>query len=51
MLDKIEEHARNLSAIIDVEGEEGQFEYLIDVGKIRHSLVICAFKFFDSYSK
>ena len=24
---------------------------LIDVGKIRHSLVICAFKFFDSYSK
>ncbi len=33
MIDKIKEHAKNLNAILEIEGEEGQFEYLIDVGK------------------
>ena len=34
----IQKHADNLSAILDLEGEEGQFEYLIDVGKKMGSL-------------
>ncbi len=33
MLDEIKYHAENLSKILEIEGEEGQFEYLIDHGK------------------
>ena len=33
MLKKLKEHANNLNTILELEGEEGQFEYLIDVGK------------------
>ena len=33
MIDKIKEHAKNLNEILEMEGEEGQFEYLIDIGK------------------
>ena len=33
MLDEINYHAENLSKILEIEGEEGQFEYLIDHGK------------------
>ena len=33
MIDKIKEHAKNLNEILEMEGEEGQFEYLIEVGK------------------
>lgn len=33
MLSEIKYHAENLSQILEIEGEEGQFEYLIDYGK------------------
>ena len=33
MLDEIKYHAENLSKILEIEGEEGQFEYLIEHGK------------------
>ncbi len=33
MLDTLTKHADNLKNIFELEGEEGQFEYLIDVGK------------------
>jgi len=33
MLEEIKYHADNLSEILEIEGEEGQFEYLIDYGK------------------
>ncbi|RPH04583.1 MAG: SufE family protein [Alphaproteobacteria bacterium TMED93] len=33
MLSKIKYHAENLNQIFEIEGEEGQFEYLIDYGK------------------
>ena len=33
MLSEIKYHADNLNQILEIEGEEGQFEYLIDYGK------------------
>ena len=33
MLNEIKNHANNLNQILEIEGEEGQFEYLIDYGK------------------
>ena len=33
MLNQIKYHADNLNQILEIEGEEGQFEYLIDFGK------------------
>ena len=33
MLNILKTHAENLSSIIEVEGEEGQFEYLIEIGR------------------
>ena len=33
MLSEIKYHAENLSQILEIEGEEWQFEYLIDYGK------------------
>ena len=33
MLNEIKYHADNLAQILEIEGEEGQFEYLIDIGK------------------
>ncbi len=33
MLDTLKTHSENLSAVLELEGEEGQFEYLIDIGK------------------
>lgn len=33
MLSKIKYHADNLNQVLEIEGEEGQFEYLIDYGK------------------
>ena len=33
MIEKLNNHAENLSSILEIEGEEGQFEYLIDIGK------------------
>ena len=33
MLNTLQKHADNLNTILDIEGEEGQFEYLIDIGK------------------
>ena len=33
MLNTLQTHADNLNTILDIEGEEGQFEYLIDIGK------------------
>ena len=33
MLSEIKYHAESLSQILEIEGEEGQFEYLIDYGK------------------
>ena len=33
MLAILKTHAENLNSILEVEGEEGQFEYLIEVGK------------------
>ena len=38
MIEKIDKHADNLRTILELEGEEGQFEYLIDVGKKMGSL-------------
>ena len=33
MLDTLKNHAENLNSLLELEGEEGQFEYLIEVGK------------------
>ena len=33
MLNVLNDHATNLSSAFELEGEEGQFEYLIDIGK------------------
>ena len=33
MLDTLKNHAENLNSLLQLEGEEGQFEYLIEVGK------------------
>ena len=33
MLKEIKYHAQNLSQVLELEGEEGQFEYLIEYGK------------------
>ncbi len=38
MIDILTKHADNLKTILELEGEEGQFEYLIDIGKKRESL-------------
>ena len=33
MNNTLKKHADNLQTILELEGEEGQFEYLIDIGK------------------
>ena len=33
MLETLKNHADNLNSLLELEGEEGQFEYLIEVGK------------------
>ena len=38
MINTIIKHADNLKTILELEGEEGQFEYLIDIGKKKGSL-------------
>ena len=38
MIDTLTKHADNLKTILELEGEEGQFEYLIDIGKKQGSL-------------
>ena len=38
MIDTLIKHADNLKTILELEGEEGQFEYLIDIGKKEGSL-------------
>ena len=38
MIDVLTKHADNLKTILELEGEEGQFEYLIDIGKTKGSL-------------
>ena len=38
MLEKIKDHSKNLKSIYELEGEEGQFEYLIEIGKMSDSL-------------
>ena len=38
MINKLKNHADNLKTILELEGEEGQFEYLIDIGKKNGSL-------------
>ena len=38
MIDELKKHADNLKTILELEGEEGQFEYLIDIGKKEGSL-------------
>ena len=38
MINILKKHADNLKAILELEGEEGQFEYLIDIGKKNGSL-------------
>ncbi len=38
MIDILKKHADNLVTSLELEGEEGQFEYLIDVGKKMGSL-------------
>ena len=38
MIDVLTKHADNLKTILELEGEEGQFEYLIDIGKKEGSL-------------
>ena len=38
MIDTLTKHADNLKTILEIEGEEGQFEYLIDIGKKEGSL-------------
>ena len=40
MINTLKEHADSLSQIYDLEGEEGQFEYLIEVGKNGGSLSV-----------
>ncbi len=37
MIDVLKKHADNLKTIFELEGEEGQFEYLIDIGKKKGS--------------
>ena len=38
MIEILTKHADNLKTILELEGEEGQFEYLIDIGKKEGSL-------------
>ena len=38
MIDTLTKHADNMKTILELEGEEGQFEYLIDIGKKKGSL-------------
>ena len=38
MINVLTKHADNLKTILELEGEEGQFEYLIDIGKKEGSL-------------
>ena len=38
MIETLTKHADNLKTILELEGEEGQFEYLIDIGKKEGSL-------------
>ena len=38
MIDTLTNHADNLKTILELAGEEGQFEYLIDIGKKEGSL-------------
>ncbi|MAH89195.1 MAG: Fe-S metabolism protein SufE [Pelagibacterales bacterium] len=38
MINVLKKHADNLKTILELEGEEGQFEYLIDIGKKYGSL-------------
>ena len=38
MINTLTKHADNLKTILELEGEEGQFEYLIDIGKKNGSL-------------
>ena len=38
MIETLTKHADNLKTILELEGEEGQFEYLIDIGKKYGSL-------------
>ena len=38
MIDTLTKHADNLKTILELEGEKGQFEYLIDIGKKKGSL-------------
>ena len=38
MIKTLTKHADNLKTILELEGEEGQFEYLIDIGKNKGSL-------------
>ena len=38
MIDTLTKHADNLKTILELEGEEVQFEYLIDIGKKEGSL-------------
>ena len=38
MIDVLTKHADNLKTILELEGEEGQFEYLIAIGKKKGSL-------------
>ena len=38
MIETLTKHADNLKTILELEGEEGQFEYLIDIGKKKGSL-------------
>ena len=38
MIKILNKHADNLRTILELEGEEGQFEYLIDIGKKEGSL-------------
>ena len=38
MINTLTKHADNLRTILELEGEEGQFEYLIDIGKKYGSL-------------
>ena len=38
MINILKKHADNLKTILELEGEEGQFEYLIDIGKKYGSL-------------
>ena len=38
MIKTLTKHANNLKTILELEGEEGQFEYLIDIGKKNGSL-------------